>query len=352
MTVATRTLAGLEISTVGFGAWAISGTGWKFAWGTQDDLESVAAIRHAVESGVNWIDTAPVYGLGHSEEVVGAALRALPEADRPFVFTKAGLVWDDADPLAPPRKILDPKSVRRELEDSLRRLGVERIDLYQAHWPGDGLPLDFETPMDTPSPDAVPLAEYWATFAELRQEGKVGAIALSNHDTTFLAEADTIAHVDAIQPQFSLLSRRAAPELDWAARNGSGAIVYQPMHSGLLSGAFSAERVAALPDTDWRKGTPEFTTELERNLSVARALEPVAERHGVPVAAVAVAWTLAWDGVAGAIVGARRPEQVDGWLPAASLELTGEDLTEISAALTRSGAGEGPAHPRSTHPQP
>ncbi|MGW5878697.1 aldo/keto reductase [Nocardiopsis terrae] len=346
MTLATRTLAGLEISTVGFGAWAISGTGWKFAWGPQDDLESIAAIRHAVESGVNWIDTAPVYGLGHSEEVVGAALRALPEADRPFVFTKAGLVWDDADPLAPPRKILDPKSVRRELEDSLRRLGVERIDLYQAHWPGDGLPLDFETPPGTPSPDAVPLAEYWATFAELRQEGKVGAIALSNHGADRLAEADTIAHVDAIQPQFSLLSRGAAPDLAWAARNGSGAIVYQPMHSGLLSGEFSADRVAALPDTDWRRTAPDFTTGLERNLSVARALGPVAERHGVPVAAVAVAWTLAWEGVTGAIVGARRPEQVDGWLPAASLELTGEDLDEIAAALTRTGAGEGPVHPR------
>lgn len=348
MAVPTRPLGttGMDISAVGFGAWAIGGAGWKFAWGAQDDADSVAALRRAVEAGVNWVDTAPVYGLGHSEEVVGKALAGFPEADRPYVFTKCGLIWDENDRTAPPRKILRPEVVRRELEDSLRRLGVERIDLYQAHWPGDGLPLDFTTdPATESSPDAVALEEYWRTLADLKAEGKVRAIALSNHGVAQLDRAEAVAHVDAIQPQFSALARQSAAELEWAADHGTGAIVYQPMHSGLLTGAFSKERVASLPEDDWRKTSPEFTDHLRGSLAVAGALRTVADRHGVPVPAAAVAWTLAWRGVTGAIVGARRPEQIDDWIGAGAVELTETDVDEVAVAIAAAGVGHGPVRP-------
>ncbi|MFE2350142.1 aldo/keto reductase [Kitasatospora cineracea] len=337
----------LDISRIGFGAWALGGAGWGFAWGAQDDADSVATIHRVVEAGVNWIDTAPAYGLGHSEEVVGKAIAALPEAERPYVFTKAGLVWDEPDPFAAPRKLLKPASIRAELEDSLRRLGVERIDLYQAHWPGDGALLTFgpdEDPAAT-ARHATALEEYWAALAELKAEGKVRAIALSNHDAAQLAAAEAVAHVDAIQPQFSLLHREAAPELAWAHAHGTGAIVYQPLHSGLLTGTFSAERVAALPDDDWRKGFPEFTTGLAANLALVEALRPIAAAHGTTVSAVALAWTLAWPGVTGTIVGARRPGQVDDWIGAGSLELTDADRDAITTAITATGAGAGPARP-------
>ncbi|WP_033216637.1 aldo/keto reductase [Kitasatospora phosalacinea] len=337
----------LDITRLGFGAWALGGAGWRFAWGAQDDADSIATVHRVVEAGVNWIDTAPVYGLGHSEEVVGKALAALPESERPYVFTKVGLVWDPADPSAAPRKLLKPAGIRAELEDSLRRLGVERIDLYQAHWPGDGALLTFgpdEDPAAT-ARHATALEEYWATLAELKAEGKVRAIALSNHDTAQLAAAEAVAHVDAIQPQFSLLHREAAPELAWAHAHGTGSIVYQPLHSGLLTGAFTAERVAALPVDDWRRGVPEFTTGLAANLALVDALRPIAEAHGTTVAAVALAWTLEWPGVTGAIVGARRPEQVDGWIEAGALRLTEDDRDAIAAALTTTGAGAGPVCP-------
>ncbi|MFB7948015.1 aldo/keto reductase [Kitasatospora phosalacinea] len=338
----------LDISRIGFGAWALGGAGWSFAWGAQDDADSIATVHRAVAAGVNWIDTAPAYGLGHSEEVVGKAIAALPESERPYVFTKAGLVWDQpVDPGRAPRKLLKPASIRTELEDSLRRLGVERIDLYQAHWPGDGALLTFgpdEDPAAT-ARHATALEEYWAVLAELKAEGKVRAIALSNHDTAQLAAAEAVAHVDAIQPQFSLLHREAAPELAWAHAHGTGAIVYQPLHSGLLTGAFSAERVAALPDDDWRKGSPEFTTGLAANLALVDALRPIAAAHGTTVSAVALAWTLAWPGVTGAIVGARRPGQVADWIGAGSLRLTAADRDAIAAAATATGAGEGPTRP-------
>ena len=334
----------LVISRIGFGAWAIGGAGWRYGWGAQDDRDSVAAIHRAAELGVNWIDTAAVYGLGHSEEVVGRALAQLPASRRPLVFTKCGLTWDDGDRLGAPRKVMEPASVRRELEDSLVRLGVEHIDLYQVHWPGDGQPLAWGE--DAPA-EAVgtPLEEYWQLMADLRTEGKVRAIGLSNHGPEQLAAAGKIARVDAIQPQFSLLSRSAAPELAWAAANDAAAIVYQPLASGLLTGAFTAERVAALDAEDWRRGFPDFTTELPRNLALVGALRPVAERHGSTVAAVAVAWTLAWPGVSGAIVGARRPEQIADWSGAADLVLTPADLDEIAGALARTGAGAGPLRP-------
>jgi aryl-alcohol dehydrogenase-like predicted oxidoreductase len=322
----------MHLTRVGFGAWAIGGGGWAYAWGDQDDTESIAAIRHAVESGVNWIDTAAVYGLGHSEEVVAAALAGLPEADRPYVFTKGGLVWDPADRSSAPRRVGNPASLRAEVEASLRRLRVERVDLYQMHWPAD---------------DGTAVEDYWQTFLDLKREGKVRAVGLSNHDICQLEAAEGIGNVDAVQPPFNLIHRDAADDvLLWAREHEAGVIVYSPMASGLLSGAFTAARAASLEPGDWRAGHPDFAEPaLPANLALAGALCPVAERYGVTPAAVAIAWTLSFAGVTGAIVGARRPWQVDGWLPAASLELKEDDLADIAAAVHATGAGTGPATP-------
>jgi aryl-alcohol dehydrogenase-like predicted oxidoreductase len=323
---------GMHLTRTGFGAWAIGGGGWAYAWGSQDDAASIAAIRHAVESGINWIDTAAVYGLGHSEEVVAAALAGLPEADRPYVFTKGGLVWDRADRSAAPRRVGAPTSIRTEVEASLRRLRVERIDLYQMHWPAE---------------DGTPLEEYWQVFTDLKREGKIRAAGLSNHGILQLEAAEQIGAVDAIQPPFSLIRRDAADDvLMWAREHEAGVIVYSPMASGLLTGAFTAARATRLEPDDWRAGHPDFTEPaLSANLALADALRPVAERHGVAPAAVAVAWTLTFPGVTGAIVGARSPRQVDGWLPAATLELKDDDLSDIAAAIQATGAGTGPASP-------
>ena len=310
---------GMQISTVGLGAWAIGGAGWEHAWGQQDDADSIATIVHSVECGVNWVDTAPIYGHGHSEEVVGRALAALPPADRPFVFTKCGLWWDDADPMRPPAR--DTSRIRRELEHTLRRLGVERVDLYQVHWP------PFDAMVD----------DYWPTLLDLRAEGKVRAVGVSNFDIEQLSAAEVFGHVDSLQPPLSLLHPEAAEaEIPWCAANGTGVIVYSPLESGLLSGAFDASRAASLPASDWRATAPAFTGDgLRRNLDFVDALRPIAARHSVGVAAVAIAWTLAQPGVTGAIVGARRPAQVDGWLPAAGLSLSDIDLADIDAAMVQ-----------------
>lgn len=323
---------GMFLTRVGFGAWAIGGGDWAYAWGHQDDAASVAAIRHAVESGINWIDTAAVYGLGHSEEVVAAALAGLPEADRPYVFTKGGQVWDPADRSAKPRRVGAPASIRTEVEASLRRLRVERIDLYQMH---------------RPTEDGTPVQEYWQVFTDLKREGKIRAAGLSNHGIFQLEAAEEIGAVDAIQPPFNLIHRDAADDvLLWAREHEAGVIVYSPMASGLLTGAFTAARAAGLKPGDWRAGHPDFTgPALSANLALADALRPVAERHGVAPAAVAVAWTLAFPGVTGAIVGARNPGQVDGWLPAATLELKEDDRSDIAAAIRATGAGTGPVSP-------
>ncbi|MGK5557169.1 aldo/keto reductase [Actinomadura kijaniata] len=317
----------MEITRVGFGAWAVGGR-WQHGWGSQDDGDSVAAVRRALEHGVNWIDTAAVYGLGHSEEIVAKALDGLPESDRPYVFTKCGEVWDDQGRVS---RVVTPASIRREVEASLRRLRVERIDLYQVHQ----------------IPDAGgPVEEYWQTMLDLRAEGKVRAVGLSNHRVDRLEAAERVGHVDTLQPPFSAINRSFADEVAWCAAHDTGVIVYSPMQSGLLTGAFTAERAAALPADDWRRAAPDFTTGLAANLALADALRPVADRHGVTPGAVAVAWTLAWPGVTGAIVGARRPDQVDGWVTAGNLELTGEDLAEIRAAIDRTGAGTGPSAPQ------
>ena len=322
----------MAITRVGFGAWAVGGGDWAFSWGAQDDAESIAAIRHAVDVGINWIDTAAVYGLGHSEDIVARALRDVPRGDRPFVFTKCGLVWDDAARREMPQMVGAAASIRREVEASLRRLQVERIDLYQMHWPPQ---------------DGTMIPEYWGALLDLKREGKVRAVGLSNHTAAQLDDAERLGHVDSLQPPFSAIRRdAAAAEIPWCAAHDTGVIVYSPMQSGLLTGTFTAERAARLSKDDWRSRSPEFSGEpLQRNLALARALEPVAARHGVSVASVAIAWTLAWPGVTGAIVGARSAAQVDGWLPAASLTLTAEDLDEIAGALDRTGAGKGPTRP-------
>ena len=322
----------MRITRVGFGAWAIGGGGWQFGWGEQNDQSSIAAIRHALRQGVNWIDTAAAYGLGHSEEIVARALRDLPPEDRPYIFTKCGLVWDERDRSAPVCRVGEPRSIRREAEASLRRLRVERIDLYQMHWPAE---------------DGTPLEDYWGTLLQLKAEGKVRAVGLSNHSAEQLAVAERIGHVDTLQPPFSAIHRNAAArELPWCAKHSTGVIVYSPMQSGLLTGTFSTERAARLPADDWRSRSPDFTgAGLRRNLSLADALKPLAERRNTTVGAVAVAWTLAWPGVTGAIVGARSPAQVDGWLAAAGLELSNAELDEIASAISRTRAGEGPFRP-------
>jgi aryl-alcohol dehydrogenase-like predicted oxidoreductase len=349
MTLPKRELGktGLEITTVGFGAWAIGGGGWRYAWGDQDDRESIAAIRHAVDLGINWIDTAAVYGLGHSERVIGQAIKGLSDADRPLVFTKAGLVWDESNPDASPHRIMRPESVRREVEDSLQRLGVEAIDLYQVHYPDTGESLDWDASDKGggPSENATPLEEYWQTMADLKAEGKVRAIGLSNHDLDLLKRAAAVAHIDTLQPPFSAINRADAAAVAWAKEQGTGVIAYSPMQSGLLTGTFTKERVAALPANDWRTGNPDFTVNLDRNLALVDGLRPIAERYGVSVGEVAIAWVLDWPGITGAIVGARRPEQINGSIGGASLTLTDVDRAEVAAAIERSGAGDGPIRP-------
>jgi aryl-alcohol dehydrogenase-like predicted oxidoreductase len=324
--------SGLDLTTVGFGAWAVGGGAWAFGWGPQDDDESIDAMRRAVALGVNWIDTAAVYGLGHSEELVGRLLRDLPESERPYVFTKCGLVWNARDRMAAPVQTLAPESIRLEVEASLRRLGVERIDLYQFHWP-----------------DAVgtPIEESWAAMARLVDEGKVRAVGVSNFDVALLEQCEAIRHVDSLQPPFSLIRREAAAaELSWCAEHETGVICYSPMQSGLLTDRFDAARVEGLAPDDWRRRAPDFRAPLlERNLALRDALRPIARRRGTTVSSVAVAWTLAWPGVTGAIVGARSARQVEGWIAAAALELTAEDLDEIAATIRCTGAGSGPARP-------
>jgi aryl-alcohol dehydrogenase-like predicted oxidoreductase len=323
----------MEITTVGFGAWAIGGGGWAFGWGPQDDAQSIATIRHAVERGINWIDTAAVYGLGHSEEVVRRALAELPAADRPYVFTKCGMVWDERDRMASPRQVLRPESIRRECEASLQRLGVERIDLYQFHWPDES---------------GTAVEDSWAEMGRLVSEGKIRAAGVSNFDVSLLERCAAVRPVDSLQPPFSLIRRRAAEaEIPWCAAHGTGVIVYSPMQSGLLTDRFTGQRVGALSPDDWRRRSPEFLSpKLGRNLALRDGLRSIAERRGTSVAGIAIAWTLAWSGVTAAIVGARTPEQVDGWIDAGSIELTRDDLDEIATLVRETGAGAGPSLPR------
>jgi aryl-alcohol dehydrogenase-like predicted oxidoreductase len=325
MTLAVRPLgsSGLEISAVGLGTWAIGGGDWAYGWGSQDDRVSLLTMRRAVDAGINWIDTAAVYGLGHSELVVGRFLRDLPSADRPLIFTKCGLLWDERDRHAPFERYvrsLRPASIRCECEASLRRLGVEQIDLYQFHWSDQ-------------------------TGTPIVREGKVRYGGVSNFDVPLLERCAAIRHVDSFQPAFSLIRREVAgAELPWCGAHGTGVLCYSALQSGLLTDSFSQERIGSLAQDDWRRQAAEFQEPLlSPALTLRDALRPIAGRHGVSVSAVAVAWTIAWPGVTGAIVGARAPQQIDGWIDAARLTLTKGDLDEIAAAIAVSGAGAGPS---------
>ena len=301
---------GMEISRVGCGAWAIGGAGWWHAWGDQDDEQSIAAIRRAVDLGINWVDTAPIYGLGHSEEVVGRALQGLD--DRPYVFTKASLYEKDGAVA----HSLERDSIRREVEASLTRLQLDVIDVYQVHWPD-------------PDED---VEEGWTTFAELKAEGLVRHIGVSNFDVAQLRRAQAIAPVETLQPPYSLLERGIEDEiLPFCQQEGIGVVCYSPMASGLLSGAMTRERIAALPDNDWRKHDARFNEpELSRNLAIVARLQTVADRHDTTPGAIAVAWTLHHPAVHGSIVGFRRPDQVEPLLTAGTIELTDDDLATIA----------------------
>jgi aryl-alcohol dehydrogenase-like predicted oxidoreductase len=305
---------GLRISRVGFGAWAIGGAGWDWGWGAQDDGESIAAVHRALELGVNWIDTAAQYGFGRSEEVVGRALAGLDE--QPFVFTKAGQV---EGPGRTTVQTLRRDSIRREAEISLARLGIDAIDLYQVHWP---------------SPDAE-IEEGWATFAELKQEGLVRHIGVSNFGIEQLRRAQAIAPVEVLQSSYSLIGREVEDEiLPFAERERIGVIVYSPMGSGLLTGRMTPERVASLPEDDWRKRDRRFQEPLlSRHLAVAERLRAIGDRHAATPGAVAVAWSLRNPAVDGAIVGFRRPDQVEPILAGASLMLGDAEHEELEAPL-------------------
>ncbi len=312
--VRTSPLGGtsMEISRVGFRAWAIGGGGWEFGWGPQQDDESIAAIHWALDLDVNWIDTAAAYGFGRSEQIVGRALAGLPE--RPYLFTKCSLLDDGGRRV---RHVLKRDSILREAHASLQRLGVDAIDLYQIHWP-------------VPDED---IEEGWAAMAELKDLGLVRHIGVSNFSASQLRRIRSIAPVETIQPPYSLIDRAAEADiLPAAERDRIGVIVYSPMGSGLLTGAITRERIAAMPDDDWRKSDPRFTEpQLSRHLTLATRLQAVADRHHTTPGAVAVAWTLRNPTVDAAIVGFRRPAQVDPILAAAALELTDEDVTEIEA---------------------
>jgi len=312
-----------ELSSVGLGAWAFGGVGW----GHQDDRDSIAAIHRAVELGVDWIDTAAIYGTGHSERLVGQALATITEADRPLVFTKGGLRLDEG--AEQPRRDLTPASLIDECEQSLRRLGLERIDVYQLHWPVN-------------DEEAVELA--WDTLAALRQAGKIGKAGVSNFDAKLLERCSQRAQIDLIQLPMSLLDRRSAEQiLPWADAHGVPTIAYSPLESGLLSGRFSLARLESLPQDDWRARRPQFQRPaIERSLELVQLLRPIAEEAGCSLVELAVAWPLHWQAVAGVIVGARTPEQVDGWVGAAQVELDRAVLERVEAALLATGAGLGP----------
>ena len=312
----------LHITTVGYGAWAVGGSGWQFAWGSQDDDDSIAAIHRSLELGVNWIDTAAVYGLGHAEEVVASALKSW-SGPRPYIFTKCGLRWDATGQV---QKVLSAGSIRQEIDGSLRRLAVDVIDLYQIHWP--------------PDPDSPALEEGWSTLAALQREGKVRWIGVSNFNVHQLKRAQAIAPVTSLQPPYSLLHREIEDEiLPYCLRAGIGVIVYSPMASGLLTGAMTRERAARLPNDDWRRLHPDFTEpNLSRNLALVDRLREIAKRRNRAVGEVAIAWTLHHPAVTGAIVGARNARQAEGVMPAGDLRLNDKEVSEIEDFFAETAA--------------
>jgi aryl-alcohol dehydrogenase-like predicted oxidoreductase len=300
----------LEITPIGVGAWAMGGGGWQFAWGAQDDDESVDAIHAALDQGINWIDTAAIYGLGHSEEVVGRALAG--RSNKPLVFTKCGIAWDERRET---RRTIEPESIRKEVEQSLHRLKLDVIDLYQIHWP---------------EPDSLVEAA-WTMMAKLQQAGKVRYIGVSNFNVDQMRRAQAIAPIASLQPPYSIISPEIENEiLPFTEANNIGVIVYSPMKSGLLSGTMTRERIAAMPPDDFRQRTPNFKEPLlSRNLELAGLLGTIGKRHGRTAGEVAIAWTLRHPAVTGAIVGMRSAKQVEGVIGAAEFRLSADEISEI-----------------------
>ena len=311
---ATRQLGNsdLQLTPIGYGAWAIGGGNWEFAWGAQDDEESIRTIERALDAGINWIDTAAVYGLGHSEEVVAKALKR--SGKRPYVFTKCSMRWDEKREI---HRSLKAKSLEEELEGSLRRLQVETIDLYQIHWP---------------IPEGE-IEEGWETLARFKKQGKVRYIGVSNFNVEQMKRVQKIAPITSLQPPYSLLNRGIEAEiLPFCEQNNIGVINYSPMASGLLTGKMTAERIAQLPADDWRRRGPNFNEpKLSKNLKLVELLREIGKPHGVEPGVVAIAWTLRKPAVTAAIVGARRPDQVDGILPAATFRLNADEIQRIDA---------------------
>ncbi len=302
----------LQLTSIGFGAWAIGGGDWQYAWGPQEDRKSIEAIHAALDAGINWIDTAAVYGLGHSEEVVGTALKSA--SSRPLVFTKCAMTWGSD------RKIVQTLTkIREEVEGSLRRLKIDVIDLYQIHWP---------------VPDAE-IEEGWTTMAELQREGKVRYIGVSNFSVAQMERALTIAPITSLQPPYSMINRSIEAEiLPFCQKHNIGVINYSPMQSGLLTGAMTKERIAKMPQDDFRRNTKQFQEPLiSRNLELVELLRTIGKRHGVEPGVVAIAWTLHHPAITAAIVGGRSAQQVDGVLPAATFRLSEDEFHQIGAFL-------------------
>jgi aryl-alcohol dehydrogenase-like predicted oxidoreductase len=304
---------------VGYGAWAVGGGGWQFGWGPQDDNDSIAAIHRSLELGVNWIDTAAVYGLGHSEEVAARALREW-KGPRPYVFTKCAMRWDKDGRVT---KVHSAESIRKECQDSLRRLQVDVIDLYQIHWP--------------PEDNGPALEDSWRTMAALQKEGKVRWIGVSNYDVPQLQRCEKIAPVTSLQPPYSLIRRQIENEiLPYCERRGIGVIAYSPMASGLLTGAMTRERIVQFPEDDWRKNSSEFREpKLSTNLELVERLKKVAARYKATPGAIAIAWTLRVPAVTGAIVGARNAKQAEEVMRAGEIKLSPQDIAEIEGVATK-----------------
>jgi len=309
----------MHITRVGYGAWAVGGGGWQFGWGPQDDNDSIAAIHRSLELGVNWIDTAAVYGLGHSEEVAARALREW-KGPRPYVFTKCAMRWDKDGRVT---KVHSAESIRKECQDSLRRLQVDVIDLYQIHWP--------------PEDNGPALEESWRTMAALQKEGKVRWIGVSNYDVPQLQRCEKIAPVTSLQPPYSLIRRQIENEiLPHCERRGIGVIAYSPMASGLLTGAMTRERIVQFPEDDWRKNSSEFREpKLSTNLELVERLKKVAARYKATPGAIAIAWTLRVPAVTGAIVGARNAKQAEEVMRAGEIKLSPQDIAEIEGVATK-----------------